>query len=591
MLNLRDKLFLSFSLLSVGILAAAAYLINSQVVSQARQEIQEEMKASVPLYDAVWEEQAGRISALGMAMAGSPIVKTIFQDSRASRDRETVRQMLEDFGQKLSENVDLIIITDGGGGITFTESRDSSLSGLNELPAARAVAVDQKPARSFALIDGRLFHLALTPVLSHSGRTEVNNTLAVLITGSELNREMAAELRRRAHSDVLFFAGDRLYASSLAPEAEAAATRTVAARDIGLGAPDQPTELVIAGSSQLAFSRQLSGFDGRRIGTVVVLHSLEGASRLFRAISNRLVLVGTVGIAFILLVSYYIARRVTRPIESLVAGARELGKGNYEYPIMTAPEGEIGQLASAFDQMRKSIKKGQAELLRSERLATVGHMSSSIIHDLRGPLASVLTAAELFARAELSPEQRQVLAQSQLRASTRMEAMLKELLEFSRGNFVLHLERRELAGLVDSVARESITQDGAPGVAVEARIPPGLFVRVDPERVRRLFENLFVNSVQVMPGGGKITISAARAGDRVRLNIADTGSGIPAELRERLFEPFVSHGKEGGTGLGLAIASSIAKAHGGSLTLISDDGQPADFCFELPLDSEGPHAK
>jgi signal transduction histidine kinase len=348
---------------------------------------------------------------------------------------------------------------------------------------------------------------------------------------------------------------------------------------------------MIAGNSQLAFSRQLSGFDGRRIGTVVILHSLEGASRLFRAISNRLVLVGTIGIVLVLLVSYFIARRVTRPIESLVVGARELGRGNYEYPIVLAPTGEIGQLASAFDQMRKSIKTGQAELLRSERLATVGHMSSSIIHDLRGPLASVLTAAELFAKAELSPEQRQVLAQSQLRASTRMEAMLRELLDFSRGNFVLHLERRELAGLVDSVARESVTQDAAPGVVVEARIPPDLFVKIDAERMRRLFENLFVNSVQVMPRGGKINICAARAGDRVRINIADTGSGIPAELRERLFEPFVSHGKESGTGLGLAIARSIAKAHGGSLTLISENGQPADFCVELPLDPEGPHAK
>ena len=93
-LSLRDKLFMSFSMLSVLILIAAVWVITAQVAAQARQEVQEEMKASVPIYNAVWEEQAGRLSALGMAMAGSPIVKTILGDPRASRDRGTVRQML-----------------------------------------------------------------------------------------------------------------------------------------------------------------------------------------------------------------------------------------------------------------------------------------------------------------------------------------------------------------------------------------------------------------------------------------------------------------------------------------------------------------
>jgi signal transduction histidine kinase len=590
-LKLRDKLFMSFSLLSIGILLAAAWVINSQVVAQVRLEVQKELKASLPLYDAVWEEQAGRLSSMGMAMAGSPIVKTIFRDPRASRDRETVRQMLADFGQELSENVDLILISDGGGTITFSESRDPTLTELNEFSAARNVASEQKPAMSFALLNGRLFHLALTPVVLHSGSAVTNNTLAVLITGSELNRRMAEELRRRAHSDVLFFAGDRLHSSSLAPEAEASAGSIVVARGIGRDSPDQPTELMIGGESQLAFARQLTGFDGRRVGYVVVLHSLEGASRLFRAISNRLILVGTIGIVLVLVVSYLIARRVTRPIESLVIGARELGRGNYEHRIDPSPEGEVGQLAAAFEQMRQSIKRGQAELLKSERLATVGQMAGSIIHDLRGPLASIVTAADLFSRSELSPEQRQVLSQSQLRASTRMGAMLREILEFARGDYSLNLARRDLAGLLDSVVRECITSDAAPGVAVEASISPHLFVRVDEERMRRLFENLFINSIHAMPQGGKITLHAAESGQRVRITVADTGCGIPTELRDRLFEPFVSRGKQGGTGLGLAIASSIARAHGGSLTLISAQGQPADFCVELPLDSEVAHGR
>ncbi len=585
-LKLRDKLFMSFSLFSVAILLAAAWVISREVVTQSRHEVQEEMTTSLPLYDAVWEEQAGRLSTLGMAMAGSPIVKAIFGDTRAARDSGTIRQMLSEFGQPLTENVDMILITDGGGNVVFVDSHNPSLARLNDLPPARAVAADQKPAQSFVLLDNRLLHLALTPVISHSGSADFNNTLAVLVAGSELNRRMALELKRRAHSDVLFFIGDRLCASSLEPDAEVAAAKTIAVSQIGCQVPDRPAELMIQGERQLAFARPLSGLDGKQVGYVVVLHSLGGASRLFHAISNRLVLVGTTAIILVLPVSFFIARRVTRPIEALAAGARELGNGNYEHQIDSSADGEVGVLAAAFEQMRRSIKQGQAVLLRSERLATVGQMASGIIHDLRSPLAAISTAAELFSRAELSAEQRRLLAQSQLRASQRMAGMLREILEFSRGNYGLNLGRHELAGLINLVIQESVTSEVGRRVAVKVHIQPDLFLRVDGERARRIFENLLANSIQAMPEGGTITIRAVRAGKNARINIADTGSGIPVGLRDRLFEPFVSHRKEGGTGLGLAIASSIAKAHGGLLALVSADNQPAEFCVELPLDLE-----
>ncbi len=235
--------------------------------------------------------------------------------------------------------------------------------------------------------------------------------------------------------------------------------------------------------------------------------------------------------------------------------------------------------------MRQSIKEGQTVLLKSERLATVGQMASGIIHDLRSPLAAISNAAELIAREELSSSQRQILAESQLGASKRMETMLGEILEYSRGDYRLTRSRHQLISLIDSALQECVNPSRAPLVTVISEISPELFVQVDYERARRIFENLLGNSVQAMPQGGTITIKAQKAGNRVQILIADTGSGIPAQLRNRLFEPYVSQGKQGGTGLGLAIARSIAVAHGGSLTLVSSDDQPAEFCLELPLES------
>jgi signal transduction histidine kinase len=521
-----------------------------------------------------------------MAMAGSPIVKTIFGDPRASRDKETIRQMLAEFDNRLSKNVDLVLISDSSGGIIYADSPDADVSRLREMPSARAVAEHQRPAQSFFLLGGQLFHLAVTPVILHSGSVGVDNTMAVLVAGSELNRRTAQELKLRANSDVLFFAGDRLCASSLDPRVESQAAERIAALAFGSDVPEESAELTVAGEDHLAFIRQLFDGDGRRVGYVVVLHSLAGASMLFHAISSRLMFVGTTSVVLILIVSYFSARRITRPIESLVMGARELGKGHYDSRLDVSADGEIGQLATAFEQMRQSIKQGQAVLLRNERLATVGQMASGIIHDLRSPLAAISTAATLFAHSTLSTEQRQILANSQVRAAQRMGGMLKELLEFSRGRYELKIEDQELLPLINSVVKELITPETSSGVTAIVNVPAGLRVRVDEERAQRMFENLLVNSIQAMPDGGTITIRAEENGKKVSINIADSGSGIPPQLRERLFEPFASVGKTGGTGLGLAIARSIAETHGGRLTLASAIGEPADFCIELPLHFE-----
>jgi len=102
-----------------------------------------------------------------------------------------------------------------------------------------------------------------------------------------------------------------------------------------------------------------------------------------------------------------------------------------------------------------------------------------------------------------------------------------------------------------------------------------------------VFENLLTNSIQAMPGAGLVSIVAVKRDGKAHIDVTDNGPGVPIEIRERLFEPFVSHGKQGGTGLGLAIAQSIVGAHGGTISLKSTDAPGADFCIILPLDKPG----
>lgn len=581
--KLRDRLFLASALLSTGILLIAAWVINNQVVRQTRQQVQTEVEDLLPVYNAIWEENARSLATLGLTMANSPNVKIIFGDARASRDRETIREMIADFGGGLASRIDLALITDGAGKITFADLRGDTVPPVAELAAARAVADSQQQRQGFAIFGDKLFQLSLTPVLLQSSSDEYRNTLAVLGIGLELSRTVAQSIKQRIHSDVIFLRADRIYASSLEPYVETEVAETMTAPEIKRAEATRPVEVKIDGHLNLAFSRQLSGFDEQRVGQVVVLRSLADAGRLFLSISNLLLLLWSVSIAAAFLFSFLIARRITRPVEALMVGTREFGRGNYDYEIR-AGGGELGELAGAFDQMRRSLKQTQSELLKRERLATIGQLTGSIVHDLRNPLATISTAAEVLNRDGLLPEQRQTLLESQLRAVRRMHAMLRELLDFTRGRYDLKLERHSLATIVERAVQSVSANAAGAGVAIETQVASDLFIKSDSERLRRVFENLLTNAIQAMPDGGRISLRAVKLNGRVRVDVIDNGPGVPPEIRERLFEPFVSHGKLGGTGLGLAIAQGIVEAHGGSINLEVTETQGADFYLILPLE-------
>ena|GEM_PF-366617 len=581
--KLRDSLFLASALLSTTILLVAAWVIDNQVIGQARQRVQTEIEDLLPVYQAVWEEHARSLAALGRTMANSQNVKIILGDPRASKDHETLREMLADFGDDPASRVDLALITDGAGRISFAGMRDQAAPPVVELAAAREVAESQQQRQGFAIIGNQLFQLSLTPVLLQSGSDQYQNTLAVLGIGLELGRAVAQEIRLRTHSDIIFLAAGRVYASSLEPQVEAGLAETMISGEIDRAESVRPLEVRVGSQLNLAFTRHLPGFDGQRIGQVVMLRSLAEAGRFFRSISNMLLLLWTLSIAVAFIISFLVARRITQPMEALMIGTREYGRGNYDYEIKANAHGELGELAGAFEQMRRSLKQTQAELLRRERLATIGQTAGSIVHDLRNPLATISTAAEMLSRDGLAPERCQNLLDSQLRAAQRMQTMLRELLDFARGSYDLKLESHSLITIVER-ATQGVSRNAVhAGVVIETEIATDLSIRVDAERMRRVFENLLTNSIQAMPEGGRVSIAGSRQSDHIRIDVIDNGPGLPSEVRDRLFEPFVSDGKSGGTGLGLAIAQSIIEAHGGTINLETDVTEGVNFSIKLPL--------
>lgn len=580
--NLRNQLFLGSALLSSLLLVVAAWVINYQVVQQARAQVEAEVGTLLPLYDVLLNEHARRLRVLGTTLASSPIVKLVLGDARAGRDLNTLREMIADAGEEAA-SLDLFIVADGAGQVVLAEAQGNPLTTLNQFEAVRTVAESQTPTESFAVIEGKLYQLVLTPVLLDSGTAEVRNTLAVIGTGAALNHEFASELKQRTRSEVLFFAGEQLHASSLGGAAATALAQAVAVRSWQEAKPEAPVEISASGESYLAFARPMTAATNQPVGRIVVLRSFTTSRQFFRAISNRLLLLGLSSLAAAWGLSYLLAGRITSPLETLAARVRAFGAGAYEAPVPTEAHGEIGQLARAFEHMRQSLKQTQAALLRSERLATIGQMSSTIIHDLRNPLATISTAAEVLSKEGLAPERRRSLVENQLRSAQRMSEMLRELLEFSQGSYKLNCQPLQLAALVNRIAQDLQPRLTRAGVTLTTDIPPDLQLEADAERLRRVFENLLNNAIQVLPKGGQVKIAARAQQDFVHLDVRDDGPGVPAVIRERLFEPFISHGKTGGTGLGLAIAHGIVTAHHGQIGLAPDTAHGAHFYLELPL--------
>lgn len=590
--KLRNQLFISSALLASVLLGIAAWVINSQVIGQVRQQVQAEVETLLPLYDAVLEEHARRLATLGTTISDSPIVKEIFGSQAASRDQRTLHEMVADVSGENIKSGDLFLAADGAGQVFYLEqwglsSAANQLPEIRQLEAARVAGEGQQQSHGFTMIGNRLFQLALTPLVTHSGSADFNNTMAVIGTGEEVNRAMAAEIKLRMHSEIVFLVAGKLHASSLAAESEAAAFKAIQAGDFSQTSPKRPAEINLGGELYLVFAKQLTDFDGKQVGQVFVLRSLAEAGKLFRAISNRLLVLWTLAILAALALSYLIAGRITRPLEKLVVSAKELGQGNYDVVVPSGAQGEVAQLATAFDQMRHSLRQTQAALLKNERLATIGQMASSIIHDLRNPLATISTAAEVMRNDGLSVARRQTMIETQLRASTRMNSMLSELLEFSRGSYKLHPHRVALAAIVQRALQELNVQVSQLGVELHTDISEEITLDADEEKLGRVFENLLINSLQAFQQAGQqtgtIRIVATRNTKFIRVELMDDGPGIPVSIRERLFEPFISVGKIGGTGLGLAIARGIVEAHGGKISL-ADSETGAHFVIQLPFE-------
>ena len=305
---------------------------------------------------------------------------------------------------------------------------------------------------------------------------------------------------------------------------------------------------------------------------------LQGLSKSM----NRFLLLGgllAIGVASVL--SFVLARRVSSPIQALAVTTRELGRGDLSQRVQVKEDGEIGELAQAFNSMASNLER--AEQLRRNLVADVAH-------ELRTPLANIQGYLEAIRDRVMKPNA--VTIRTLHEETALLSRLVDELQDLSlaeAGELKLIYQAEDVAKLVKQAVTPWEPQAVAKEISLSLDVPDKLpSVKIDWQRISQVLNNLLENAVAHTGKGGTMTVSAARCGDCVELSVADSGEGIPAQDLPNIFERFYRVDKSrarstGGSGLGLTIAKRLVEAHGGKIEVQSKLGKGSRFSFTLPI--------
>jgi signal transduction histidine kinase len=313
----------------------------------------------------------------------------------------------------------------------------------------------------------------------------------------------------------------------------------------------------------------------------------------------RLLALGVVAVGIFLgvLLSWWGAVGVTRPVMNLVEGAREVSAGNWKARVPVRGGNEIGQLARTFNQMTQQLSEQRERLMQAERVAAWREIARRLAHELKNPLFPLQTTVENLQRAkEQNPEQfEEVFRESTGIMLSEIDTLKKIVGRFS--DFAKmpqpELGPVNLNDIVKSILKlfaPQFSAVGRPPINPEVHLDEDLpTIQADATLLHRALENLVLNAMDAMPAGGVLMLRTTHQDGNVQLEVSDTGSGLTPEECERLFTPYYTT-KQHGTGLGLAIVQSVVSDHGGRITVDSETGVGTSFHITLPPKPSRPPA-
>ena len=351
-------------------------------------------------------------------------------------------------------------------------------------------------------------------------------------------------------------------------------------------------------SAESFHAMPLTGRHNELLGVLLLGSPQRELVLLRRQILKTAAFVALAAIFIGLLLSWWISKRITRPVEELANGARDVATGRWDTRIDVQGSDEIGQLAVAFNEMTRTLAAQKEKLVQTERVAAWRELARRLAHELRNPLFPLQITVENLQRArQLGPAQFQEVfneATATLKAElSNLNSIVGRFSDFSKMPSP-HFTRMNLNDALRNAVRlfePQFTAVGKPAITTEYFLKESLpEIDADPDLLHRAFQNLVLNALDAMPAGGTLTLRTADGQDTVRIEVADTGKGLTPEECSRLFTPYYTT-KQLGTGLGLAIVQSVVSDHHGTISVSSEEGRGTTFRIELPKRQQGAVAK
>lgn len=603
--SLTNRIFLSSALVAVAVLGPAILVVNRMVSAQAERDLERSLDEAGAVVDQYSSMLVRNLTQQARLVADLPKLKAAV----AVDHLPTVQPLAADYRRQI--DAALFVVLNRGGGVLAAEAPEPLPADILGAIRARAQA-DDRGVLYWSRPDAVL-PIVTVPIWIDPRAPDLLGTLAV---GVALDARLAGQVKLITDSDVAFVAGGRVRASTLPRDADSAIEALLGRAEpvpILVGDEEYVSRVRPLGARS-ASATAAAGIAGGDAPALVILRSRTARLRLLRQLHTALAATGAVALLLATLLSYAVARTITRPIEAITAIMREMAAtGDLTRRIELPPGGflydeDAHVLASTFNAMTGSIARFQREAAQRQRLLALGRLSTVVAHEIRNPLTIIKTALRVLRRECREPHCAAAAVADIDGEIERLNRLVNEVLDFARP-VRFELAPARLSEICRGAAAAAEAAGDTSGPPCELVLDPAADdIVTDAERLRQALVNVLLNARQAVApaweaaAGGRLAPTASpeppasraraesptvrlvtrRAGDdRVQILVRDRGPGIAPEHLPHIFDPFFTT-RRTGTGIGLAIARNIVEGLGGTITADSRPGGGTEMRIELP---------
>jgi signal transduction histidine kinase len=591
--SLSNRIFLACTLLAALSLGFAFYFVNARATDQAEAELRRGLTDAATIVDQYRGTLLDTFTRMARLLAGtqSNLMAAVTTD-----DPPTVQPLADEYRSEI--NADVVIVSNKEGRVLATAGAGGAALSLD-----RRVAGTPAEISTFIPSDRGILQVTSVPIAMPVPGVDDVNVLGRLTVGLLLDDARAATFKDLTGSDIAFGVDGRIVGSSV-PAGERAPLAPLLGRGDG-----DISRVTIGGEEYLALSRPIhtataapeaeTAADTPR---VIVLRSRTERLRFLNTLRAGLGAAFIVTVILATILSYAVARTVTRPLSDVTDAMRDVAAtGDLTRKVLlrsrTWDDEDARVLATAFNTLTESIAHFQREAAQKERLSSLGRLSTVVAHEIRNPL--------MIIRATLSTLMRDNLTVGDIREAVadiddetkRLNRIVTEVLDFAKP---IRFELVETA--LNDICRASVVAawEGQPGPEVTLDLDPFMPpVVTDPERLRTVLVNVLSNARHavdaVVPGrpgrtaildGPGVIVKTRQQIDRAVITVADRGVGIAPGDMAHIFDPYFTT-RRAGTGLGLPISKNIVEGLGGTIQVNSRVGEGTEIVIDLPLRSRG----